>query len=185
MTVHKIYDIITLAKVNNLIILEGRYITIMEENRPRETMGRLMKVNRLHRSVVEKRFKELGVHRTQHMMLVYISKSESPPSQKQLAEHFDVTPAAIAMSLKKMEKNGLIERTASKGDNRVNVVQLSEKGKSVLDQTRELFKVMDETAIQGISCEEFEILNSALDRMTVNLMGLGAVDDLPKCIKKK
>ncbi len=155
----------------------------MKENRPRETMGRLIRVNRLHRSVVEKKFKELGVHRTQHMLLIYIEKSDTPPSQKQIAQHFDVTPAAVAMSLKKMEKNGLIERTVSEYDSRVNVVKLSKKGINVLEQTRELFKTMDAAAIQGISDNDLETLGAALEKMTLNLMGLGAVDESP-CKKR-
>ncbi len=157
----------------------------MEENRPRETMGRLMRVNRLHRSMVEKRFKELGVHRAQHMMLVFIAKSEAPPSQKQLAEHFDVTPAATAMSLKKMEKNGLIERMVSEADNRVNIIKLSKKGSEVLEQTRELFKTMDAVALEGISEQELDVMKSVLDRMTDNLIKLGAVDEIPHCAKSK
>ncbi len=151
----------------------------MEENRPRETMGRLMRVNRLHRSVVEKKFKELGVHRTQHMLLVYIAKSDTPPSQKQIAHHFDVTPAAVAMSLKKMEKNGLIERKSSECDSRVNFIQLSQKGREVQEKTMEMFKTMDETAICGVSEEELNMLNSILERMAENLISFGAVDELP------
>ncbi len=149
------------------------------ENRSKErmAMGRLMRVNRLHRSTIEKLFKELGVHRSQHMMLVYLESTEPTPSQKQIAEHFDVTAAAVAMSLKKMEKNGLIERSASFHDNRVNIINVSEKGKDVLKRTRALFNEMDNAAFDGMSDEEMDTLIEMLERVTQNLMKKGAVDD--------
>ena len=106
----------------------------MEELRYKEAISTILRVMRLHRSVVEKRVGELGIHRTQYMLLNYLSNSEGAPSQKQIAQSFDVTPAAIATSLKKMEKNGLIERKSDEADNRVKVITVSEKGRELLEK---------------------------------------------------
>ncbi len=156
----------------------------MAENREKMTMGRLMRVNRMHRSVVEKRFKELGVHRSQHMMLIYLANSPTAPSQKQIAEHFNVTPAAIAMSMKKMEKNGLIERQAAPFDNRVNIIKVSEKGANVLEETRAMFNSMDEAAFNGVSDQEMEQLFATLDKIVENLRSVGG-DDCNFCSGKR
>jgi len=57
-----------------------------------------MRVNRLHRSLVEKTMREAGLHRSQHLMLIYLKNCKEAPSQKEIAASFDVTPAAVAMA---------------------------------------------------------------------------------------
>ena len=152
----------------------------MEELRYKEAISAILKVMRLHRSVVEKRVGELGIHRTQYMLLNYISNSERAPSQKQIAQSFDVTPAAIATSLKKMEKNGLIERKSDEADNRIKVITVSEKGRELIEKTRELFSQTDEAMFNGVTEAEHAEIKRIFALMTDNLLNIGAVDE-PKC----
>ncbi len=156
-----------------------------EINYPREVMGRIMRINRLHRSVIEKRFKELGLHRTQHMMLVFIARSEDAVSQKVLAEQFDISPAAVAMSLKKMEKNGLIERESDMNDSRIKIIKVSEKGLKALEETKELFWGLDTAALSGISEDMLSRTLHTLCLISENLVSLGAVDEAPMHCKKR
>ncbi len=148
-------------------------------NKSREVVGKMMRVNRLHRSVVDKRFAELDIHRTQHILLMYLLQNGGSPSQKQIAAHFNVTPAAIAMSMKKLEKNGLIERKQAMLDNRVNIVSISEKGKEIMEKSRRMFDEIDEAMFDGISEDEYEKLKSIFDRITDNLLRIGAEDEIP------
>lgn len=152
----------------------------MEELKYKEAISGILRVMRLHRSVIEKRVGELGLHRTQHMLLNYLSHSDGAPSQKQIAERFDVTPAAIATSLKKMEKNGLIERKSSEADNRVKVITVSEKGRELLEKTRMIFKQIDDAMFDGVSESEHSEMKRIFAIMTDNLLNIGAVDE-PKC----
>lgn len=152
----------------------------MEELKYKEAISGILRVMRLHRSVIEKRVGELGLHRTQHMLLNYLSNSDGAPSQKQIAERFDVTPAAIATSLKKMEKNGLIERKSSEADNRVKVITVSEKGRELLEKTRMIFKQIDDAMFDGVSESEHSEMKRIFAIMTDNLLNIGAVDE-PKC----
>ncbi len=152
----------------------------MEEFKYKEAISNMLRLMRLHRSVIEKRVGELGLHRTQYMLLNYLSRSEGAPSQKQIAESFDVTPAAVATSLKKMEKNGLIERKSSDTDNRVKVISVSEKGSELLEKTRMLFKQIDEAMFDGVTDAEHAEMKRIFGVMTDNLLNIGAVDE-PKC----
>lgn len=149
----------------------------MEETKYREAVGRMLRVTRLHKSVLEKRISELGLHRTQQMLLNYLMRTDGAPSQKEIAQKFNVTPAAIAMSLKKMEKNGLIERHSSDTDNRVNVITVSEKGKTLFEQTRMIFTQIDEAMFEGVTEEEYSEMKRIFDCMTDNLLKIGAEDD--------
>lgn len=152
----------------------------MEELRYKDAISSILRVMRLHRSVVEKRVGELGIHRTQYMLLNYLSNSEGAPSQKQIAQSFDVTPAAIATSLKKMEKNGLIERKSDEADNRIKVITVSEKGRELLEKTRMLFNQINDAMFDGVTEAEYAEMKRIFTLMTDNLLNIGAVDE-PKC----
>ncbi len=162
---------------------------INEHNKSREVVRKMMRVNLLHRSVVDKRFAELNIHRNQHLMLLYLLQNGGSPSQKEIASHFDVTPAAVAMSIKKMEKIGLVERKQALLDNRVNVVSISQKGREIMEKSRQMFDEIDEVMFDGITDDEYEKLKSIFDRITDNLIRIGAEDEIPfqkvKFMKKK
>ena len=143
----------------------------------KELVGKLMRVNRLHRNVIQSRAGELQLQRSGHMMLLFIKNSKTPPSQKDIAGFFKITPAAVAMSLKKMEAHGLIIRTPDEIDSRVNLISLSEKGIELLERTRKGFEAADKAMLSGISDGELASMSKTLDKMIENLIGVGATDD--------
>ena len=149
----------------------------MDIQSTKEIVGKLMRVNRLHRNIIQSRADEFHLQRSGHMMLLFIRNSATPPSQKEIAEFFRITPAAVAMSLKKMEKARLIERTPSENDSRVNLIKVSEKGKDLLDKTKQGFEAADKAMLAGVSDEELLALSGTLDKLIENLIGYGAKDD--------
>ena len=155
----------------------------MEKMEAKHLIGKMLRANRLHRSLAEKRNKEADVHRSQMHILFYISKQDTPPSQKELAAAFEVTPAAIAMSLKKMEQKGLIDRRVLKEDTRVNLISVSEKGKALMESNRLFFEGIDKAMVEGVTDEEIRILSSVLDKFIGNLVKLGAEDEFPSFAK--
>ncbi len=140
-------------------------------------VGKLMKVNRLHRSVICDSTGTLRLQRSGHMMLLYILNSEAPPSQKEIAKAFNITPAAVAMMLKKMEQYGLVVRTADKSDSRINLIKVSEKGKTLISENRQRFEQTDRAMLDGISESELAAVSKTLDKMIENLIKSGARDD--------
>ena len=68
-----------------------------------------IRVTRLHRSMVEHQLEGTGVYRSQHQILMYVSRNPNV-SQKELAGMYGVSGATIAVSLKKLERGGYISR---------------------------------------------------------------------------
>jgi DNA-binding MarR family transcriptional regulator len=157
----------------------------MNTNEMKELVSKIMKVNRLHRSVISDNAGGIKLQRSGHMMLLYILKSENPPSQKEIAKSFGITPAAVAMTLKKMEKSGLIERMASEDDNRVNLIKVSEKGRALLENNRQRFEDTDRAMLSGIPDGELEAASRTLDKMVANLIKAGAKDEPPPFAPKE
>ena len=140
-------------------------------------VGKIMKINRLHRSVISDTTGSIKLQRSGHMMLLYIMHCENPPSQKDIAESFNITPAAVAMTLKKMEGYGLIVRTPSKTDSRVNLIEVSAAGKEMLEKNKQRFEMADKAMLADIDDADLDKMSQTLDAMIENLIKFGAKDE--------
>ena len=85
-----------------------------------------------------------------------------------LAEKLEVSPAAVAVSLKKLEKSGHISRACDELDNRMNRVVITEKGKKAIEISHRYFGEIEDFLLQGFSCEEMEALSDYLKRIMKN-----------------
>lgn len=143
----------------------------------------LIRTARMHRAVLDSRFADMEQGRSTHAVLREISKAEclktGPLSQKQLAKAVGVTPAAMAMTLKKMEEDGLIVRKTAENDNRRNELFLSDKGKALVKQTHDTFRALDTQTYAGLTSEEIDCMLGALHKMQENLRALMPNADLP------
>lgn len=110
-----------------------------------------------------------GIHGSQHMILMYLTRCTTTPSQKDIAKHFEISAAAVAVSLKKLEAGGYIRRKCSKNDNRFNEIEITEKGKEIVDFSHSLFERIDAETFSGINEEEKQTLVCLLDRVLDNL----------------
>ena len=134
-----------------------------------ETMRLFLRVNRMHRNQVEKRVADLGIHHSQHRMLMYISGHDKLPSQRELADALGISPAAVTSTLKCLEKEGYVERVMTEEDNRRNRVSITEKGQLKVDESRSIFDSMDHAAFAGFSERELAEFRDLLMRMCQNL----------------
>ena len=143
----------------------------MSEKKQTSLIRRLMSVDRLHHACVDKSINSLGfdLHRTQHMTLMYLSTVGGAASQKQIADQFNVSPAAVATLLKQLEAKGYVERRQDSSDTRRNLVQVSEKGLEVVEKSQKKFEEVDSSMIKGLSPEELSSLEIIIEKMTVNM----------------
>lgn len=103
------------------------------------------------------------------LMYLYRNKNVGKISQKDIAKHFEISAAAVTVSLKKLESDGYIKRRSSENDNRFNEIEITELGKEVVDYSHSSFKSIDSVTFEGISSEEQETLAFLLDKIIENL----------------
>lgn len=125
-------------------------------------------VNQLHRKRLERMVEETGLHRAQHRLLMTLSH-EKFSSQAELAKFLEVSTATVAVTLKKMEREGVIHKTCGKDDSRVNFVELTDKGREVVVQSYKIFEELDDIALQTFSEEEKDTLMRLLTKLYDNL----------------
>lgn len=135
---------------------------------PSEVTHRMVLTNQMHKKLLEKRVDGFGLHRAQHRLLMTLACKKFS-SQVDLAKHLEVSPATIAVTLKAMEKAGLINKRMRREDNRVNFVELTEAGKKIVEESGEVFQALDQTMYRGFSEKEREQLGHFFDRMYENM----------------
>lgn len=126
------------------------------------------KADNMLRRYLDHRLSHTGVFPTQHRLLMELGHNPNC-SQTVLAEKFEVSAAAIAVSLKKLENGGYITRLADKMDNRINQVSMTEKGRTIVDQSVRIFQETDRQVFDGFSDEEVEQFLFYMERMYANL----------------
>lgn len=128
----------------------------------------IVRVGRGHRKIIEKEIINLGIHPSQHHLLMYLARN-GESTQCSIAQAMEVSAATIAVSLKKLEKGKYIEKKNSAEDNRVNFIALTKKGEEVVRQSQQLFEDTDEAIFQGLTEEEKDQFHGFLERIIQNL----------------
>ena len=93
-------------------------------------------------------------------------------SQRDLARLDDVTTATMAVTLSKLEKGGYIRRAVDEKDKRFNQTVITEKGEKVVQDSRRIFRNIEETMFAGFSEEDFERMSVLYDRILENLKSI-------------
>jgi len=103
-------------------------------------------------------------------MLMYLSDKKMALSQKKIADDMKISPAAVAIMIKKLEKNGYIKRAVAENDSRYNEIKLSEKGEAMIKKTKTVFDAIDTNAFLGFSVEEMTQFAVMLNRLSDNIL---------------
>ncbi|MFU0833561.1 MAG: HTH marR-type domain-containing protein [Oscillospiraceae bacterium] len=130
---------------------------------------KLRHCNMIMRSIIEKKVARTGLFNSQHRLLMILFHHPNI-SQVEISRLLEISPAAVAVSLKKLEKTGCIKRTVAKNDNRTHQIVLTEKGHNIVKMSQKLFGEAESAMLKGFTEEEKTILTDFLSRIRVNLL---------------
>lgn len=131
-----------------------------------------IRTERLHHCVFDRKASTFGLHRSQHRMLMHLARKERAISQKQLAEELEISPAAVAVALKKLEELGFITRAASENDSRVKDILVTAKGKELTEATKKEFLAIDKAMFEGLDEEALNNFITCFEKMQENLKSM-------------
>lgn len=135
-----------------------------------ETIGAIIHLMRKHRCYCESEVKKFNIHHSQHKILMHIVKCDGKaPTQIEIAQHFHISAAAVAVTLKKLESAGYIARSARSNDMRNNEVVATELGKKLCKETEDAFDAIDQKMFEGFEKSEIIQFKNFIDRMLDNL----------------
>ena len=146
----------------------------------RDVCRLFIRTDRMHRKRVERFSEEIGVHRSQHFVLMRIADMGGTASQKELAKCLEISPAALTVTVRKLECGGYLEKKPTEGDGRANVVTLTERGWQVRELSMERFSAIDAQMLDGFSDGELGVLVGFLERMQKNLRAENEPSDVKR-----
>ncbi|MHB1461276.1 MAG: MarR family winged helix-turn-helix transcriptional regulator [Armatimonadota bacterium] len=98
-------------------------------------------------------------------------------SQREIADKLQISPASLAMSIKRMCKAGLLEKVASETDQRTNQIRITPKGmQQHIDCLSECAEA-DARMLEGLSQAEIGQLGDILSRIYDNLIHMTVEKD--------
>lgn len=140
-----------------------------------EVVGSMEKLHILRRIVLQKATSDIGLYIGQLPILEHIRHNDGC-TQAELAEKMFVSPASIALSTKRMEKEGLLKKQTDKDNLRRNKLTITKKGREISEECRKVFDEVDEKMFAGLSSDEVSQFKELLDKMLISLTGQGAED---------
>lgn len=140
-----------------------------EENLRHAMISEMLAVCRKQHCAMESLASGIGGHHAQQRLLLFLSGCGGVPSQKELAVFLRISPAAVAVMLKKLEKSGYIEKNTGSRDNRVNQIKITPEGEKIVRKMKELFDGAEGEICAGLTEEDLQHMIRCFDRMIENL----------------
>ncbi len=151
------------AETDDLI---ARFQAVMESSFKRAGKHRLFPVtNKIFTSLTINQIRAL------HMLL-----RQPGMAQKELAEHLEVTPAAVSTAVKQLERLGLVERRSDTEDARQKRIYLSEYGEQVISENQDARNHAIARLLETLTLEERHMIVEILERAMMRQQELDSTD---------
>jgi len=138
-------------------------------------------LNQAHRAAIQADLADRGLEGLGSPVLMMLLQSRGKdgdiPAQRDLAEAMRVSPAAIAMSLKSLERLGYVQKRTDAADQRRKRITVTPKGEAAVVKCWAALAATDARMMEGFSPAEREQLAAFLRRMLENLAGAQAAED--------
>jgi MarR family transcriptional regulator for hemolysin len=133
------------------------------------TPGHLInRLSKLSLRWADERFQRIGLAAAQ-MPVLYALKDGATSTQTELARMAHIEQPTMAQLLGRMERDGLIKRTANPEDKRSSLVSLTPLAVKKLPAAREVLREGNKLALEGFTEREIETLTKLLLRLLKNV----------------
>ncbi|ESQ77079.1 MarR family winged helix-turn-helix transcriptional regulator [Asticcacaulis sp. YBE204] len=120
---------------------------------------------RLWRGALDKRLRDLGVSESGWMTIALIAKSETPPSQSDLAQALSVEGASMVSMIDRLVKLGLVERVGSEADRRVKHIVLTDDGHKVFARVKQEADAFRAETVSRLDPEKLAVAADIMEQL--------------------
>ena len=121
-----------------------------------------------HRARAAALLAPLGLHPGQEVLLLELARS-GPRIQAQLSEALGCEPPSVTLMVRKLETAGHICRRPAPSDKRASIVELTDNGKALCDQVKQLWCALAEETVSGLPPQTVAELPGTLNTLTGNV----------------
>ena len=122
------------------------------------------------RNILRPYMRTLGLGAGQPKLIAYLAE-HGPCRQRELADYFEVDPAAISRMVESLEKGGFITAAADGKDRRRNLLSTTDRGLEAARAWLAKRAQVEEIMLRGFSPEEREAFSAYLTRARQNYVG--------------
>jgi len=119
---------------------------------------------RLFANALHERIRPLGLAPAQFMTLLELW-AEDGLTQKDLVRRLDIEQATMANTLKRMERDGLIEKQENPKDRRAQLIRLTDKARRLQNEATAAANEVNGIALSGLSEDERRVFISTMSRV--------------------
>ncbi|GAA3212798.1 MarR family winged helix-turn-helix transcriptional regulator [Dactylosporangium siamense] len=123
-----------------------------------------------HRARAAALLTPLGLHPGQETLLLELART-GPMIQAQLSEALGCEPPSVTLMTRKLEASGHIRREAAPADKRASVVALTDRGRALVEEIKQLWCDLAEETVRGLPAATVEQIPGILNTMTGNVDG--------------
>ena len=147
-------------------------MTKSRENNLAKALSLFIHTERLHHSVFDRKASQFGLHRGQHRMIMRLCCAEKSVTQKEIAAEMEISPAAVTVTLNRLEADGYVVRKESEKDSRANEIAVTEKAKKLAVESKRVFKAIDNKMFEQLDDTELAMFTACLEKMQKSLKEL-------------
>lgn len=138
-----------------------------------EALGLLIHgLSKAWREELDRRLRPLGLTRVQWQALLWLSRAGGTLVQRELSDFLEIgAPATVAL-VDRMERDGLVARSAVPGDRRRNAVVLTPKARRMLTTIEAAAGQLRREVLSGLSRDEITTLCALLAKAKQQIDGL-------------
>lgn len=129
----------------------------------------------LHRDLIRycsDRLEAMGISRGLLFPVLYVGKHRGC-TPAQLAAALKLDAGHTNRSLKKLEENGFLIQKAHPEDRRAHILELTEKGETVVRESRQMFLDWEEKTMKNLNTQEQQTILEILRKLPVRRFGSG------------
>lgn len=127
------------------------------------------KAIRTYRMYAQKRLKDSGYKITIDQWLIIKAILENPEiSQQELSKKVFKDNASVTRIIELLVKSNYLQRNVNPNDRRMSNLIVTEEGKSIIINVQNLVLENRKVALEGITSEELEVLNSVFKKIIKN-----------------
>jgi MarR family transcriptional regulator, organic hydroperoxide resistance regulator len=144
-------------------------VTVSEAHESETLEFLFAQVCKLKHARVQTLLEAIGLYRGQPPVLRALWAQDGL-THTDLARTLEVQPATITKMINRMEKNGFVQRRQDADDQRVWRVYVTEAGRAVQEDVRQVWRMLEQEAFEGFTMEERVLLRRFFLQIRANLI---------------
>lgn len=122
----------------------------------------------LYGEILREEMERIGMRYSYRYILQPLIENKSL-TQLELVKITGQKPPTISITLRNMERDGIVERVKNDGDRRETHVSITEKGRKMFTKVMVAFEKAEKTILKGLTEKELSAMNSTIEKMIKNM----------------